>query len=311
MKYLKIKQAIQARGVLVVACQFIAQQLLLHLPVSLLDKGGYNLRAFLLIGYWPNSKNPKTFNEKILSRRKHTQDLKASVIADKWLVRKYVEEKGLGHILNEVYYVSDYPDNIIFDSLPDKFVIKANYSSNMNILVKNKHNLNINKVVDTCKQWINYQKEILKRNPEIHYRKIKPLIIIEKYLACLDSYGLKDYKFWCFSGKVKFINIQFVLNGARPSVMYDRNWNLQPFSTGNKPLKNVEIKKPGCLEEMIKIAEKLSAEFNYVRVDLYCLNDNKIIFGELTYNPGGGAQIFIPRKYDKEIGKLLNYKITN
>ena len=44
---------------------------------------------------------------------------------DKYEVRKYVESKGLGHILNELYGVYDSPNEIDFEKLPEKFVMKT------------------------------------------------------------------------------------------------------------------------------------------------------------------------------------------
>ncbi|MDP8241075.1 MAG: ATP-grasp fold amidoligase family protein [Candidatus Hatepunaea meridiana] len=301
----KMNSAIQARGVIIVIRQCIAYILLKYTPIQFLSKRILLLRAFFLIGYWPNTKNPKTFNEKILHRRAFMSDPRASIIADKWLGRRYIEARGLKDILNEIYYVTSNPDTINFSALPQRFVIKANYASNLNIIVKNKEDLNIDEVVSKCNYWIIEQVNILKRNPEIHYRDIRPLIIIEKYLDSLESQGLLDYKFWCSGGKVLFISVQAVVNGLRVSSMYDKDWNLQPFSTGNKPIGLVNVNKPACLDKMIHIAERLCEGFSFLRVDLYCLNKSKIIFGELTYNPGGGTATFVPRKYDLELGKLL------
>lgn len=279
--------------------------LFLYAPNTLFNKIALPLRTFLLIGYFPNVKNPKTFNEKIMHRRAFKKDPRASLIADKWLVRQYVKEKGFENILNEVYYVTDKPDTIDFDKLPERFVIKANYASGMNIIVKDKSKLQKEKVVSKCKHWIDEQDSILERASEIHYRDIKPKIIIEEYLEEHDEYGLKDYKFWCFQGEVRYVNVHVIKNKSRLTVMYDRNWILQPFSTGNKPMPTVTILKPPCLDRMISIAEQLSKGFSFLRVDLYCINESEIIFGELTYNSGGGTVIFLPRKYDDYFGRYL------
>lgn len=301
----KLFMSVKNRGGAIVIRQFIARLLLLYAPLSLYSKIVLPLRAFLLIGYFPNVKTPTTFNEKILHRRAYRKDPRASLIADKWAVRQYIEDKGLKSILNEVYCVTDNPDEIDFEKLPDKFVIKVNYGSGKNIIVNDKSKLQIDKVISKCRYWINEQESILKRATEIHYRDIEPKIIIEKYLDELDDFGLKDYKFWCFHGKAEYVNVQFVRNGTRLTAMFDRNWNLQPFSTGNKPFRGVSIPKPQKYIEMVETAEKLCDGFDYLRIDLYCINDKDIIFGEMTYNSGGGLSIFLPRKYDRVVGELL------
>ena len=53
---------------------------------------------------------------------------------------------------------------------------------------------------------------------------------------------------------------------------------------------------------MIEISEILSKNFEFVRVDLYEIN-NKIYFGEFTFAPEGANSMFTPIKYEYEIGK--------
>jgi hypothetical protein len=302
---LKVRQAVRHRGLHVVLRQFLAQMLLQYAPVPLFSGVVLPMRAFLLVGYFPNLKNPRTFNEKILHRRQCSKDPRAAVIADKWLVRQCVREKGLEGILNEVYCVTDDPASIDFGALPDRFVIKANYASGMNIVVRNKGSLNTRRVATRCTHWIRGQRDILRRNPETHYRDIRPLVLVEKFLDSSDPNGLADYKFWCFAGRVHFVNVQSVVNGARITSMYDRDWVLQPFTTNNKPVCRPSADKPTCLGRMVEIAETLSAGFSFLRVDLYRMDDDTVIFGELSYNPGGGTSLFFPREYDLRLGKLL------
>ena len=70
---------------------------------------------------------------------------------------------------------------------------------------------------------------------------------------------------------------------------------------------NVVIQKPKVFEEMIKMAASLCEPFQFVRVDLYEVN-NKVYFGEMTFFPTGGTSDFIPEKYDKIVGKMWELK---
>ena len=74
--------------------------------------------------------------------------------------------------------------------------------------------------------------------------------------------------------------------------------------------KTVEIKRPNQLEKMLDLARKLSANMIFVRVDFYSIND-EIYFGEFTFHPGGGNINFVPQKYDKIVGDMLQLPLKN
>ena len=268
-------------------------------------KTSIKIRAFFKLGYWVNLEHPTSFNEKILHRKLYLTDSTASIIADKFLVRDYITEKGCGEILNEMYYSTSFPENIPFEDLPKEFVIKANYGNGKNIIVKNKKNIEIESIISKCRSWIDDKDKELKYSTEIHYKSIKPRIIIEKLLKNSNDSELLDYKFFCFNGKPEFINVHQRKNGIIVAGMYNSKWEQAPFSNYNRRFK-MDIPKPKKLREMLNFASILSRDFSFIRVDLYCINDQKIIFGELTYNPGGGTCRFWPNQYDKILGNLLS-----
>lgn len=53
---------------------------------------------------------------------------------------------------------------------------------------------------------------------------------------------------------------------------------------------------------MIEVAERLGADTDFVRVDLYHLT-GRVIFGELTSFPAGGDSPFDPESFDEEFGR--------
>ncbi len=232
---------------------------------------------------WPNLKSPKTFNEKTtwLKLNKYNDDDLVSQCADKYAVREYVESKGCGEILNELYGVYDDFDKIDFDKLPDKFAIKCTHGCAYNIIVRDKMNFDIDAARKKIKSW---QKEKYGyATAELHYTKIKPRIIIEKYLCDKDDRMPLDYKFYCMHGKVKCILVCSERDEKLKLSYYDMDWNRLPYEKKSwSAEKNIE--KPKNLERMIRYVERLSKDFPFVRIDLY--NDNgKIIFGEMTFTP--------------------------
>ncbi len=55
---------------------------------------------------------------------------------------------------------------------------------------------------------------------------------------------------------------------------------------------------------MVKIAEKLSEDFPYARVDLYNIK-GRIVFGEITFYPWSGYVKFTPEDFDFELGSYF------
>ena len=132
----------------------------------------------------------------------------------------------------------------------------------------------------------------------------KPEIIIEELL--LDNLGNipDDIKCFCFHGKLHFIQVDYDRFVNHGRAMYDVSWNKIPAELHYPDLgKNID--KPENLNNIIEVSESLSQGFDFVRVDLYNIN-NKIYFGELTNYPGNGLEKFKPHIYDEKFGNLLN-----
>lgn len=141
---------------------------------------------------------------------------------------------------------------------------------------------------------------------EKHYKNIPAMILCEEYIDIFSAESIspqpEDYKIHCFHGKPEYLEIQFSrFSNERHINIYDKNWNLQPFLMGYKNT-SFEVPKPKKLEEMLQLAEKLSSEFEYCRVDFYLVND-QIFFGEITFTPCNGMDQFIPYEWDYKFGE--------
>ena len=136
---------------------------------------------------------------------------------------------------------------------------------------------------------------------EFAYKDIMPKITCEQYIEQMDG-NLLDYKFFCFHGKVAYIQVDFDKTTNHSTSFYNRQWEIMDF-TYDKP-GHEPIAKPEGFEKMMAIAEKLAQPFIFVRVDLYNINA-KIYFGELTFYPNSGLGIFTPQEWDGKFGKLL------
>ena len=254
--------------------------------------------------------NPRTLNEKIqyLSLRTDTEEW--SRLTDKYTVRDYVKECGLGEILNTLYGVWDSAYDIDFDSLPDSFILKNTSGSGNCIIVRDKNAMDRKAVQKYMQRMLNSVYGLSEGNP--HYARIRPRVIAERLLlnddsAATYSDSLIDYKIWCFNGKPH--SIWACTNRTEGSVnvlTYDTDWNAHPeYSVFSKHYSKARvIPKPDNLDIMLSVAGKLATPFPVVRVDLYSV-DNRIYFGEMTFTSLGGLMDYFTDEFLLHAGQLV------
>lgn len=258
-----------------------------------------------IMGETLDLENPQTFNEKIQWIKLNDFDELNTKLVDKYLVKKWVKEKiGEAHVI-PLLGVYDIPDDINWGALPKEFVIKCNHGSGWKIDVTDKKNIDIVAINIKLSRWLNTTYGI--SGFELQYYKIPPKIIIEKKIHNKGHQDIIDYKFMCFNGKVKYIQVILDRSTNPTMVFYDTNWIKQTF-VYMYPLYDKEIDKPANLNDMISIAEELSSDFKFVRVDLYRLDDGSIYFGEMTFTPHNGVIRWNEKDIDMKFGNLLRLK---
>ncbi len=258
-------------------------------------------------GYYMDFKNPKTFSEKIQWMKIYDNDPLLTLCSDKYKVRNYVSSKIGNEYLIPLLGVYDNPYEIDFDALPDSFVIKVNWGSGQNIIVKDKTLIDINEVKEKLTKWLQPFSNHYYYLFEWCYKDIKPKIIIEKYLHSMDNSAL-DYKFLCFKGEPRYCWVSNKYKKPQERSFYDMNWVMQDIELveAGKIKASIPLPKPENFEQMVQIAKILSQDFEHVRVDLYKLDDNDIKFGELTFNTSSGLSQWSPKNVDLELGNLIS-----
>lgn len=253
-------------------------------------------------------KNPQTFNEKIQWLKLHDYPTNQLVIdgADKYKVRAYVEEKGLGNILVPLIGHWDKPEDIDWDKLPEKFVLKCNHGCAYNILCNDKNTFDKEDAIKKMRKWM--KEDFGAFNIETHYSKIKPHITCEEFLGdCII-----DYKFFCFNGEPKYIYVSSDLihdRQAQIGFFYLDGTKMPLIRDDYAPMDIEEL--PPFFDQMKEAAKVLCQDFPFVRVDFFLANDT-YYFAELTFTPSGGMMPFNPDKYDLEWGKLIDLnKVRN
>lgn len=258
--------------------------------------------------------NPRTFNEKIswLKLKEYNQNNDLVIrCTDKVQVRDYIQEQGLGKILNTLYEVYDSVDEIDIEKLPDKFALKWNTGSGGNLICPGKDKINLAEELANLKKWgnaWNRRKGYLVVS-EMHYSKIKPKLLCEKFLGDDENSFPNDYKVYCFNGRAEMLRVCVALgegdNMTHYYYYFDRDWESIAFQHDHLDT-HPEYKpaKPAQIEQMLEYADKLSKPFPYVRVDYYYIND-QIIFGELTFTPAAGLLQQYTYDEDLRLGNMI------
>lgn len=249
--------------------------------------------------------NPITFNEKIQWLKFNDRNPLYSLVSDKLAVREYVRNKiGEDYLIPLIGYWKKF-NEINFQELPVQFVLKCNHDSGGVIICKDKLKLNLLKAKKKIENSL--KRKFFYIGREWQYKNIKPLIICEELLLDKDGNPPADYKISCFDGKVDNIMVctgRFSKEGVK-FYFFDKNWDFLRYNKGDDKLPiNFTIEKPKNLEKMLEIAEVLSEDFRYARIDLYNLN-GKIYFSEITLSPCSGFDTDITYETDKLLGKKI------
>ena len=246
--------------------------------------------------------SPKTFNEKIQWLKLYDSTPIKTRLADKYLVRDWVKETIGEEYLIPLLGVYDNFDEIDFDKLPNQFVMKCNHASGWNLLVRDKTKLNLKEAKEKFDKWLSRNFAFVV-GYELHYREIKPKIVIEKFIDEISE-NIYDYRFFCCNGKVEQVWLD--VNSGTPQhkrKIYNRNWKELDIVV-KWPRLETDVLKPQNLDEMIKLSEHLSKNFAFVRVDFYDVN-NKIYFGEMTFTSMSGIGQFEPEIECLKLGRKI------
>lgn len=251
-----------------------------------------------------NLENPQTYSEKLQWMKLYNHDPLYTTLVDKYAVKQYVEEKiGKDYLIPTLGVWSRF-DDIDFDELPEQFVLKCTHDSGGLVICKEKSKLNIaaaREIINKCLKHNFYYSGF-----EWPYKNVKPRIIAEQYMEDSKTMELRDYKFFCFDGKVKFLFIATERQKEGEDVkfdFFDADFNHLPFRQGHENA-TVLPEMPLRFEEMKVLAAKLSAGMPHVRIDLYEV-DGKVYFGEFTFFHHGGWTRFEPEEWDYTFGKEI------
>lgn len=274
------------------------------LPDSIFLTVLYGLR----MGRCLNLKNPDTFTEKLQWLKIHNRKPEYTTMVDKYAVKDYVAGIiGKEHVIPTLG-IWDTIEEIEFDALPNKFVLKTTHGGGSNgvVICKDKSTFDVNVAIQSLRLAI--RKDLYKASREWPYKNVKKRIIAEEYLEDQTSPAedLTDYKFYCFNGKPEFCQVIQGRHNNETIDFFNLRWERQPFVGLNPKVHNAQIcpKKPENFEEMLEMSGKLSNRLPFSRIDFYEVN-GKTYFGEITFFPASGMGFFTPNQYDEILGSMI------
>lgn len=278
-----------------------------HFPFLFSDKLYLQLLSRPLTGYKLDIDNPKSFCEKIQWLKLHDHDKSYLKMTDKILVKDYVSNIIGDKYIIPTYQVWDTVDEIDISKLPERFVLKtSNGGGNNGVIVcndKSKFNYEVaRKILQSS-----LNADIYKTHLEWAYKDIEPKILAEAFIENENGNDLVDYKFFCFNGEPKYIQVIQDRNTVETIDFFDAGWNHQEFVGLNPSVRNSTepLCKPANLDEMLLIARKLSAGKRFLRIDLYNVN-GMVYFGEITFYPASGMGKFTPKIWDRKLGDMID-----
>ena len=275
----KIKKVIRNPRKLVV-------YLLLKIAPILSDRFFLKVLFRLRMGYKLNLDNPVTFNEKLQWLKLYNRKPEYTQMVDKAAAKEYV-----ANIIGKEYIIPtlgvwDRFEDIDFNTLPDKFVLKTTHGGgNTGVVIchdkssfdKKSAKKRLNKSLKMC---------IYRKYREWPYKDVPRRIIAEKLIG--DGV-IDDYKFSCYNGKATDVMICMDRgSGDTKFYFFDSEWRLLRYNKrGLSASNDFSLPRPKNLDRMFEIAGTLSRDIPYLRVDLYNI-DGKIYFGEMTFFPQSG-----------------------
>lgn len=255
----------------------------------------------LKVGKKLNLDNPRTYTEKIQWLKIHDRKPIYTTMVDKYEAKKYIESIiGSGHTIPTLGILNTF-DEIDFEKLPERFVLKCTHDSGGLVICKDKNKLDkkeasrkINKSLKTNFYWV---------GREWPYKNVKPRIIVEKYMTSQNEECLTDYKFFCFEGEPKIVYISKDKAKDPRTDFFDASGNFLLIRMRDKN-SDVPPRIPEQFEQMKEIARKLSCGLKHLRVDFYLI-DGKIYVGELTFYHNGGFSEVKPEEWNYKLGEMI------
>ena len=239
-------------------------------------------------GRVPDLVHPEHFTDKIRWRMLYDRRPLLQMCSDRLAARDYVAKRAGDKYLVPLLGVFDRPEQIPWAELPPPYVVKPTHGSGWSIFVRDSGDVDPERFQKKLEEWLrtNYYHFFW----EWSYKQVPRRIIVERFIG-LDGNVPEDFKFHCFDGEPQVVTVcRGRFTSEEGWTVRDPSWNVLTVFHGKYPPGPPASPPPG-FAEMTELARALSEGFDFIRVDLYCVED-RVYFGELTPTPNGGERLF-------------------
>lgn len=263
------------------------------------------------MGYKLDLRHPKTFNEKLQWLKLYDHNPLYTTLVDKYRVKQWVADKIGEEYIIPTLAVYQSVDEIDLDKLPNQFVLKTTHDSGGVVICKDKSTFDMQAAITILNKSL--ARDVYMDYREWPYKNVTKRIIAETYMTDEtpeNCGGLTDYKFSCYQGKAYKVMLCLDRDsGNTKFYSFDKEWNLLRHNKmGKAAPADFTLPKPDAIDKMFEIAEALSKNMPFVRVDLYYVH-NQIYFGEMTFYPMSGYDANILPETDNLYGSMIKLPI--
>ncbi len=278
---------------------FLKQTVMRLLPMKLWVKIDYRYH----MGKKCNLKNPETFNDKLCWMKIHHGNAERGALVDKVLAKQHIADRIGSEYLVKTLGVWDRFEDIPFDELPERFVLKPNHVSGNVVICTDRSKLDRALLKKEADRWMRRNFYHQGREPE--YRNIRPRILAEELLTDNDGNAVADFKLYCFNGMPRMVCVcrNRFGDGGLLLNYYDMQWNSLPFRKIHTQ-RGGPVERPAALDEMVRVGKILAEGFPFIRLDFYEVQ-GKLYMGEMTFYPDSGIKRFENEDWDRLIGSWL------
>jgi hypothetical protein len=259
-------------------------------------------------GYLPPLVFPASFNEHIFAR-KFLAPLPMPSLADKLTAKEYVKARVGDSVLPFVAWTgADIAGLFAAKPAPGRYVLKANNGWESHLVLNLPDDLSIKR--HEIERWA--ARELESRfgydSGEWQYCTFKQRFFLEEFIDFNGVKAPEDYKFFCFRGQARLIEVDVDRFSELKTAFYTRDWKYIPVNYGEAP---VQRERPQNLTDMIRVAETIADGIDFARIDLYSDGNSRIRFGEITLTPGNGVLHFSDSRFDQWLGSLFDNATDN
>jgi hypothetical protein len=276
------------------------------------DRLFLELSFYVKMGYRLDLNNPQTYNEKLQWLKLFDRNPLYSQLVDKYEVKEWVAKRVGERYVIPTLGVWDKFNDINFEDLPNQFVLKCTHDSGGLVICKDKDTLDIDEAKKRINRSLSYNFYLEGR--EYPYKNVKPRIIAERYMednASFNHSDLTDYKIYCCNGRPVCILMCTDRSTKVKYYYFSPEWEfLRWDKTTQHEEEGFTLPKPDNLEEMLRLAEILSANIPTVRVDLYSIS-GKTYFGEMTFYSNSGFDLDITKECDSILGEKVTLPLNS